>query len=194
MCQPAAPKYATTSIGRRRPFSTTALRCQEKGNSKGKQKNSEEEDLDPALRVARNKAKKGPKAEYGSFLESQVSNTEERVRTFEERQTAALRNRIKPPVFPWQNQFKRQAKTFLNIGEQDPVDGFRDYDESEDADLTVLGHGELERHREMRHYARLAAWEMPMLSSKCPNATNSTNTYPVDAGFWACGRNLLTVE
>ena len=32
-------------------------------------------------------------------------------------------------------------------------------------DITALGHGELEQHRELREYARLAAWELPLLSS-----------------------------
>ena len=32
-------------------------------------------------------------------------------------------------------------------------------------DITSLAHGELEQHREKREYARIAAWEMPMLSS-----------------------------
>jgi small subunit ribosomal protein S35 len=171
LCQPRAPKHATKSIGRRRPFSTTALRCQEKGE----QKDKEEKDLDPALRVALNKTKKAPDAQYGRFLEAEVSNTDQRLRNFQQRQTASLQNRIKTPVFPWQNVLERPTKTFLNTNEQDPIDGFPDFDESEDADLTVLGHGELERHREMRHYARLAAWEMPMLSSKCLNAASSTN-------------------
>ncbi|OCL07135.1 hypothetical protein AOQ84DRAFT_295677 [Glonium stellatum] len=31
-------------------------------------------------------------------------------------------------------------------------------------DITALGHGELEQHRELREYARLAAWELPLLS------------------------------
>ncbi|KAK7186503.1 37s ribosomal protein, partial [Paraphaeosphaeria sporulosa] len=31
-------------------------------------------------------------------------------------------------------------------------------------DLTSLGHGELEQHRELREYARLIAWELPLLS------------------------------
>ncbi|KAH7135751.1 mitochondrial ribosomal subunit protein-domain-containing protein [Dendryphion nanum] len=31
-------------------------------------------------------------------------------------------------------------------------------------DLTSLGHGELEKHREMREYARLVAWELPLLN------------------------------
>lgn len=30
-------------------------------------------------------------------------------------------------------------------------------------DLTSLGHGELEQHRELREYARLIAWELPLL-------------------------------
>lgn len=33
-------------------------------------------------------------------------------------------------------------------------------------DITSLGHGELEQHRELREYARLIAWELPLLSSK----------------------------
>lgn len=32
-------------------------------------------------------------------------------------------------------------------------------------DITPLAHAELDQHREMRQYARLAAWEMPLLSS-----------------------------
>jgi small subunit ribosomal protein S35 len=31
-------------------------------------------------------------------------------------------------------------------------------------DITSLGHGRLEEHRELREYARLAAWELPLLS------------------------------
>ena len=32
-------------------------------------------------------------------------------------------------------------------------------------DMSSLAHGELEQHRELRTYARIAAWEMPLLSS-----------------------------
>lgn len=31
-------------------------------------------------------------------------------------------------------------------------------------DVTSLGHGELEQHRELREYARLIAWELPLLN------------------------------
>jgi hypothetical protein len=33
-------------------------------------------------------------------------------------------------------------------------------------DISSIGHGHLEMHRERREYARLAAWELPLLSSK----------------------------
>ncbi len=38
--------------------------------------------------------------------------------------------------------------------------------EFEEDDITSLAHGQLEQHREYRHYARLAAWEMPLLTSE----------------------------
>ena len=53
---------------------------------------------------------------------------------------------------------------FFAMGEENPRDVGED-EEFEGDDITSLGHGELEQHREMREYARIAAWEMPMLSS-----------------------------
>ena len=40
-------------------------------------------------------------------------------------------------------------------------------------DLTVLGHGYLEQHREIREYYRLAAWELPLLTRKKHPLLNS---------------------
>jgi small subunit ribosomal protein S35 len=34
-------------------------------------------------------------------------------------------------------------------------------------DLTSHGHGELQQHRQLREYNRLAAWEMPLLNRTC---------------------------
>ncbi|KAG9238084.1 putative 37S ribosomal protein S24, mitochondrial [Amylocarpus encephaloides] len=58
---------------------------------------------------------------------------------------------------------KKLKETFLNMGEQEPFedDGFMEDDQD---DVTSIAHRELEQHREWRHYARLAAWEMPLLS------------------------------
>ncbi|MCJ1454915.1 37S ribosomal protein S24, mitochondrial [Mycoblastus sanguinarius] len=52
----------------------------------------------------------------------------------------------------------------MAMGEVEEQDSGED-EEFEGDDITSLGHGELEQHREMREYARIAAWEMPLLSS-----------------------------
>ena len=52
----------------------------------------------------------------------------------------------------------------MAMGEDEPQDTGEDDLYSGD-DITSLAHGELEQHREMREYARIAAWEMPLLSS-----------------------------
>jgi hypothetical protein len=59
---------------------------------------------------------------------------------------------------------KRLKQTFMNLGDPEPWEQEHMMPDDQD-DMTPLGHGELERHREMRHYARLVAWEMPLLSS-----------------------------
>lgn len=41
-----------------------------------------------------------------------------------------------------------------------------DDDEFKNDDMSSIAHAELEQHREIREYARIAAWDMPMLSSK----------------------------
>ncbi|KAF2404050.1 hypothetical protein EJ06DRAFT_470787 [Trichodelitschia bisporula] len=52
--------------------------------------------------------------------------------------------------------------------------GFWNYEEEEGAeedeefqgdDITSMGHGELDQHREIREYQRMAAWELPLLNS-----------------------------
>ena len=69
---------------------------------------------------------------------------------------------------------KRVKSGFFNDSEEEPELTGED-EEFEGDDLNELGHAELDRHREMRHYARLAAWEMPLLSSElslCPLKAN----------------------
>lgn len=39
-------------------------------------------------------------------------------------------------------------------------------DDFEEDDMLSIGHAKLEEHREAREYARIAVWEMPLLSSK----------------------------
>jgi small subunit ribosomal protein S35 len=45
-------------------------------------------------------------------------------------------------------------------------------DDFEEDDMMALGHAKLEEHREFREYARLAVWEMPLLSSKPARTTS----------------------
>ncbi len=55
------------------------------------------------------------------------------------------------------------------MAEQEEDDDLEDIgpdDEIKTDDISSLGHGELEQHREIREYARIIAWEMPLLSSE----------------------------
>ena len=52
----------------------------------------------------------------------------------------------------------------MAMGELDPQAVGEDEEFMGD-DISSLAHGELEQHREMREYARIAAWEMPLLTS-----------------------------
>ena len=63
----------------------------------------------------------------------------------------------------------------MAMGEVDEQDSGEDEDFEGD-DITALGHGELEQHREMREYARIAAWEMPLLSSTPPLHLSNPST------------------
>ena len=59
---------------------------------------------------------------------------------------------------------RRIKPGFFAMGEDEEQDTGED-EEFDGDDITSLGHSELEQHREMRHYAMIAAWEMPLLSS-----------------------------
>jgi len=60
---------------------------------------------------------------------------------------------------------KNAKEGFWNYGEEKADrDDIGDDPEFEGDDITSIAHTELEQHREYREYARLAAWEMPLLS------------------------------
>ncbi len=56
----------------------------------------------------------------------------------------------------------RVPQGFFNMSEDEDLGP----DDEEDGDISSLGHSELEKHRELREYARRIAWEMPLLSSE----------------------------
>lgn len=59
------------------------------------------------------------------------------------------------------------ARSFWHEEEEDPelLTDERDEDVFEEDDIMSMAHGKLEEFREYREYARIAAWEMPLLSS-----------------------------
>ncbi|KAF2223995.1 mitochondrial ribosomal subunit protein-domain-containing protein [Elsinoe ampelina] len=52
-------------------------------------------------------------------------------------------------------------------------------EEFKDDDISSLAHGELDQHREMREYMRLASWEMPMLSTLTTPFSPPTSATPL---------------
>jgi len=75
---------------------------------------------------------------------------------------------------------KKLKNTFLNMGDPEPFED-DDFERESDLleDMNSLAYGELEHHREMRHYARLAAWEMPLLSKFAKPFVPPTNDEPM---------------
>ena len=60
----------------------------------------------------------------------------------------------------------------MAMGEEDEQ-GTGEDGEFKGDDISSLAHGELEQHREIREMARIAAWEMPLLSSMLPLHSSS---------------------
>ncbi|KAF4636342.1 hypothetical protein G7Y89_g1733 [Cudoniella acicularis] len=114
--------------------------------------------MDPEL-----EAKIAAKAEQhlGVNLKSIKEDNELSIREMEEYLDAEVD--YGPPGPDMVQTKKKLKETFLNMGDPEPFEdgGFEEDDQD---DISSLAHGELEQHREWRHYARLAAWEMPLLS------------------------------
>ncbi|PTB38882.1 mitochondrial 37S ribosomal protein mS35 [Trichoderma asperellum] len=55
-------------------------------------------------------------------------------------------------------------KSSFWFDEDDPETNTEEHDEFDEDDITSMAHGKLDEVRDMRHYARLAIWEMPLLA------------------------------
>lgn len=72
---------------------------------------------------------------------------------------------------PLRTALKPRRDTFWDEDEDDKdLISNDDSDEFDENDMTDIAHAKLEEHREQRAYARLAIWEMPLLSRKCSNS------------------------
>lgn len=61
----------------------------------------------------------------------------------------------------------RRGSNFWSSAEEDEFADVEDADDTFlDDDIPSIAHAELEVHREVREYARITAWDMPMLSSR----------------------------
>ena len=74
-----------------------------------------------------------------------------------------LNSEVPPPIVP----FEKIQPGLMAMGEVEEQDSGED-EEFQGDDISSLAQGELEQHREIREYARIAAWEMPLLSSIPP--------------------------
>lgn len=59
-----------------------------------------------------------------------------------------------------------KVRGFWTRNEDDEFGIVEDQDDFYDDEITSAAHAEVELHREVREYARIAAWDMPLLSSK----------------------------
>lgn len=71
---------------------------------------------------------------------------------------------VSQEIDPEDFKIERIKPGLMALGEEDEQ-GTGEDEDFEGDDISSLAHGELEQHREMREYARLAAWEMPLLNS-----------------------------
>ena len=149
-----APRYTAKTIGRRRDLSTTP-QCW---------KEASVDEIEEGL--AKTAATSRLAAEYlrvAKETDEELAALDESIQQEEEESRQKYAARQQPYVLPLRR--KRLMDTFMNMGDPEPWEEEGMMDDDQD-DMPSLAHGELEQHREMRHYARLAAWEMPLLSRK----------------------------
>ncbi|CZS96028.1 related to RSM24-mitochondrial ribosomal protein, small subunit [Rhynchosporium agropyri] len=151
LCSQTPYRYGTSSIGPGRAFSTTIPRVKRTNR----------------IRTGLSKARKSDSEDAAELLDLERQIAEERKRNADGDEWTAVQAKIDAQAKPYELQDTQQRRklkdTFMNMGEAEPWED--EYTmEDDDDDLNSLAHGELEQHREMRHYARIIAWEMPLLS------------------------------
>jgi small subunit ribosomal protein S35 len=72
---------------------------------------------------------------------------------------------LRRPIIP-----KRDSFWHADEPDQDLITDEVGEDDFEEDDIMAMAHAKLEEHREFREYARIAVWEMPLLSSKLSGA------------------------
>jgi small subunit ribosomal protein S35 len=148
-CREVAHRYSAKPVGRRRTLSTTPLRWKNKQSD--------------TFSKARSVLGEDPQEAFDHSQLVTPGEWNEIVKTEAQGSMERFKSRFPPPTVPIRR--KKLKQTFMNLGDPEPWEEEGQIEDDHD-DLPTLGHGELEQHREMRHYARLAAWEMPLLASR----------------------------
>jgi small subunit ribosomal protein S35 len=153
LCQIAAQAHLARPFGRRRCFKTYSSR---RVDDAGKEPSTEalssnDQDSDDPPR----------RPQSTRTLEEAFVGILKKYGRIHQNMPEELRN---APPFREMRPLKPKAGA-LNMG-VDPSEYPEEDPEFEEDDITSLAHGQLEQHREYRHYARLAAWEMPLLTSE----------------------------
>jgi small subunit ribosomal protein S35 len=149
-CTQLSQQYAARSIGRQRVFSTTPVSWISKEETR-KRYNE---------RISKASQTMGMDVrEFDADIEEMKKDFQALV---DDQEPLDIGPSMQIPNLPVRR--KKMKETFLNMGEQEAFEDGGFMEDGQD-DISTLAWGELEQHREWRHYARLAAWEMPLLSS-----------------------------
>lgn len=107
------------------------------------------------------------KKEMANMIENPTGEHAEQIRRWKQ-EVAALEQKFlrewdsaNPPDIDVLESKPKEG--LLSMGESHP-DLISPDPEDEGDDITSTAHAELEQHREIREYMRIAAWEMPLLS------------------------------
>lgn len=152
-----------------RPLSTTAPRPRKRDEDE------EEQELEEDERVFENYGEV-----YAEFLRSETMTEAEKAEAkkamemweqlpIEEKNKITQNVKdIREGIHPLRRTQRPIKGSFWNDEERDSEMITNEFgeDDFEEDDITGMGHAKLEEHREMREYARIAVWEMPLLSSE----------------------------
>lgn len=107
----------------------------------------------------------GPNSKAGRDLEALV-----------ERYVNETKEDLGPDFGEKAGRLPRVPEDFSTMADPDPE--IAPDEEFQDDDISSHAHAELDQHREMREYMRLASWEMPLLSSPSPPSLPSPQIPP----------------
>jgi len=168
---PAFPQFRPQQqLSLLRPLSTTAPRPRRRDDDEVEEQDDEEDE----------RSLENYGDVYAEFLRSDSMTEAEKAETkramdmwerlpIEEKNKITQNVReIRQEIYPLKRTMRAIRGSFWNDEERDSEMITNEFgeDDFEEDDITSMGHAKLEEHREMRQYARIAVWDMPLLSSE----------------------------